>query len=352
MAAFDVEQLLEPISPDSPCGENLEYDADFGEMERAAEPKADQQYGDTVIEGEPPDWKEVRGKALSLLSRTKDLRVAVMLARAAARTDGLPAFCDALAVVRGLIERYWQDVHPQLDPDDDNDPVLRVNCLSALCDSDACLRALHDAPLIALPGLGNLSYRAYLVAAGEAPTHEDEKALEKSAIDGAFLDADTEVIRGRLESLQAGLASAQAAEAALTDAVGVSQAADFSPLTDVLKKMCRILEEQLHRRGDSVEAEEPSGEDQDGEDAPAAVARPAAAAAPAFDQVRSRQDVIRLLDKICEYYQEHEPSSPVPLLLKRAKRVATMTFMDLLRDLAPSGLDEAMALGGDPDQGD
>ena len=37
--------------------------------------------------------------------------------------------------------------------------------------------------------------------------------------------------------------------------------------------------------------------------------------------------MIRLLDKICDYYSEHEPSSPVPVLLNRAKRVAKMSFL-------------------------
>jgi type VI secretion system protein ImpA len=118
--------------------------------------------------------------------------------------------------------------------------------------------------------------------------------------------------------------------------------------------MHRILDEPLQRRGGASEPEEAAAATDEAEFETEAATPAAALAAqpPAFDEVRTREDVIRLLDKICEYYQKHEPSSPVPLLLKRAKRVATMTFMDLLRDLAPSGLDEALALGGDSDEGD
>jgi type VI secretion system protein ImpA len=56
--------------------------------------------------------------------------------------------------------------------------------------------------------------------------------------------------------------------------------------------------------------------------------------------------VIRLIDKICDYYRDNEPSSPVPLLLKRARRVVTMDFLELLRELVPSGLQEAEMIGG------
>ena len=131
MAVLDVEQFLEPISPELPCGDDLEYDQEFGEMERAAQPVAEQQFGETVIEGQEPQWKQVRSKALGLLTRTKDLRVAVLLARAVVRTDGLAGFCEAIAVVRGLVQQYWEHVHPQLDPDDGLDPTIRVNTLKA-----------------------------------------------------------------------------------------------------------------------------------------------------------------------------------------------------------------------------
>ena len=47
---------------------------------------------------------------------------------------------------------------------------------------------------------------------------------------------------------------------------------------------------------------------------------------------------MRALDRICDYYSRNEPSSPVPLLLKRARRLATGSFVDILRDLAPDAL--------------
>ena len=92
MGVLDVDQLLEPVSEESPCGEDLEYDLEFGELERAAQPVADQQIGDTVVEGQEPDWRTVRDLASGLFQRTKDLRVAVLLARAVVHLDGLAGF--------------------------------------------------------------------------------------------------------------------------------------------------------------------------------------------------------------------------------------------------------------------
>ena len=80
------------------------------------------------------------------------------------------------------------------------------------------------------------------------------------------------------------------------------------------------------------------------------MSRPGTAAAqappPATGEINSREDVIRALDKICEYFSRHEPSSPVPLLAKRAKRLVSKSFLEILRDMAPGGIHEAESIRG------
>ena len=56
--------------------------------------------------------------------------------------------------------------------------------------------------------------------------------------------------------------------------------------------------------------------------------------------------VIRTLDKICDYYKRYEPSSPVPFMLKRAKKLVTMDFVELLRDLAPNATEQTDLIFG------
>ncbi len=346
MALFDVAELLEPISPEQPCGEDLEYDLEFAALEQAAQPVAEQQFGETVVEGQEPDWKEVCRKALGLFTRTKDFRVAVLLARGAIRSDGLGGFADVIAVVRGLVERYWQDSHPQLDPDDDNDPTIRVNTLTALCDQDACLQAVQEAPLVASTMLGKFSYRDYLVASGELTPRHDEQAVEMSAIEAAFLDAELDDVQELARLVDRAVEDTEALETRLTEEVGVGNAASFSPLAELLRKTSSVLQQQLQRRGvGGAEDESFEGLDSDS-------AEGATTARVAPDEVRTREDVVRLLDKICEYYLRNEPSSPVPLMLQRAKRVVTMDFMELLRDIAPTGVEEAETVVGAPDEGE
>src|SRR5690606_35291584 len=96
-------------------------------------------------------------QALALHRRTKDLRVACHLARAVIETDGLDGFCACLALVRSYIEDYWDQVHPLLDPEDDNDPTERVNIVASLADKSSTVSQLLRAPMIRSSIMGTFS---------------------------------------------------------------------------------------------------------------------------------------------------------------------------------------------------
>lgn len=344
MSVIDIESRLSEIAADTPCGEDLEYDPQFVEMEKLAQGTPERQYGSTIIPGEPPDWREVSKAALDLLERTRDLRVAVYLTRALLNTDGLPGFADGLALLEGLVERHWDLIYPQLDPDDDNDPTLRINTIVALCDPETTLYDLRGAPLVSSRALGRFSLRDVQIAAGlltPVATDEERAPPNQSMINGAFQDALLEDLQAIAEAATTAFERTERIEALLTDQVGVTQAPDLSALTGVLKEIRQILNEQLQRRGVSVAGESGGVETME----------PGSGGSGATQQmvvgeIASREDVIRTLDKICEYYSRYEPSSPVPFMLKRAKKMVRMDFMEILRDLAPGGTDQADLIFG------
>src|SRR5688500_13476434 len=107
MAFVSVGELLAPISVEDASGRNLEYDAEFAALDRAAQGKPEQMMGAAVVPAEEPDWKVVAKAAQALFARTKDLRVSVHLAKALLRTGGIEGFSEALAVLRGLVDGYW-----------------------------------------------------------------------------------------------------------------------------------------------------------------------------------------------------------------------------------------------------
>jgi type VI secretion system protein ImpA len=75
-----------------------------------------------------------------------------------------------------------------------------------------------------------------------------------------------------------------------------------------------------------------------------------AAAGPVSGAVNDRNDVVRMIDRICEYYTVNEPSSPVPLLLRRAQRLVAKSFYEILEDIAPDSMAQAKVISGKSDK--
>jgi type VI secretion system protein ImpA len=341
MAILDVETLLAPISEQEPCGPNLEYDDVFTSFEQAARGKAEQQYGDTIIPAEEPDWREVRRLGRDLVTRTKDLRIGCMLARGLLETDGFSGFAEALALVRGYLERYWTAMHPRLDPEDDNDPTLRVNTISSLTDQATTIRTLRMRPMVSARAIGQFSLRDMAVATGEIPASPGEEPPKQSTIEAAFLECDLDQLKSETAAVRECLACAESIEAVVTDQVGAANAVSMEGLRTTLQEMLVVMDEYVSRR-------EPVSEDATGGQGgtPGVATDGAPSAGRLSGEVRSRQDVLTALDRICQYYERNEPSSPVPLLLKRAKRLASKNFLEIVRDLTPDAVSQIEALGG------
>lgn len=348
MAFLDVAALLAPLSDDQPCGEDLEYDAGFGEMERAAAGRPEQQMGDSVVPAEEPDWRGVARMGKELFGRSRDLRVAVRLTQAGTRTAGIDGLRDGLALVQGLIELMWDHVHPQLDPDDGNDPTIRVNTLLGLVAPNESLRAIREMTLVTEKMLGPVRYIDVL---GEAPTpaagEDGPRGLDSAQIDAIFDNCDAAEFEAALEAITSAVEAAQGIDAALAAKVGSHQAPDLSALAKLLQEIAAALNERWQRRGG---APADVGAVAGGE-AGAPAGGGAAAPAPPPGTIASRNDAMVAIDKICDYFRKNEPSSPVPVILTRAKRLITKDFMSILQDIAPDGVDQFQILrGGDAEE--
>jgi type VI secretion system protein ImpA len=283
----------------------------------------------------------VQSQAVTLLSRTKDLRVAIHLVRALLHREGFPGFRDGLAMVRGMLERYWPSVHPQLDPDDHNDPTVRINALAVLSDP-AVIAALRSAPILQSRSFGKVSLRDIAVSTGELQPLPGAAKLEPAAIEAAFQDAPLASLQAMAEVLAAALEHLQAIETVFANATGAS-GPDVSGVVRIVRQAQQALGPRLERRR-ADEGPAPSG---DG----AIRANGVAVASAASGEIRSREDVVHALDKICSYYERHEPSSPLPLLLQRCKRLATMSFIEVVREMVPGGLAQLEVIAGKLDEG-
>jgi len=339
---IDVSALLMPLSSEDPSGPNLEYDKAYLELERLARFKPEQQIGKTIVPAEEPDWRAVEKAAVELFSSTKDLRIANHLAKALLNTGGLPGFAQGLAVLRGLVEAFWPSVHPQLDPDDDNDPTTRVNILAELCDATTYLNWLRGTPIATAKGLGSVCFRDLQFSSGELPTPPDVKPVSAATIEAIFAGMDLSALESYATAARESRGDVAAIDSLVTDYVGIGHAQGLSKVRTLLDQMSKVLEKHLAIRTAAVGAATLDGAQKDD------VRGGGVANSPQrlCGEILSRDDVTNALNKILDYYSRFEPSSPVPLLLKRTKRLVSMSFLDIVRDLAPDGVQQVELIQG------
>jgi type VI secretion system protein ImpA len=346
---IDVARFLQPTSADPPCGQNLEYDPAFGALERSAEGKPEQVEGNRVIsKAEDPAWRDVLEQASALLQRTRDLRVAVHLAHSAMNIEGLPDLAAGLRLIAELQKTYWNEVHPRLD-EDGADPTLRLNSLSDLeslpppgtRQRPTLLRSLERVVLVRSKQAGNYSLRDLKLAKGELTSSATDKdkvpaAPQLALIEAAFQDCDLKELEQNASAAAECVRWIADLRNYLREKVGAERAPEFAQLKKELDAIGRVFAEQLARRGVGQAPPQAS------EGGPGAEN----ASQVSSSEIRSRDDAVRVLDKVSDYFQKYEPSSPVPLLLQRAKRLVAKDFMEILRDLTPAGVAQAEAIGG------
>jgi type VI secretion system protein ImpA len=345
---IEAEELLKPISDESPCGEDLSYDAGFQELESLARGKEETQFS----AAEPPDWKALRSRCLELFARSKDLRVTMTLTIASLELDGLPGFRESLSLLKGLIERYWPAVYPQLDPADDNDPLQRMNIVASMAmpvgtygDSFRILERLRRIPLCDSVQLGRYGMADILRAETGAPSPGDKPEVKMAQIESAFRDSNQEKLGEIFQILSDCLTLVQGIDESITLTVGAKQAPDLTPLSSELSAM-------RSRVGPFIKAGAVSATGGN-VGSTAAVSEAGARSALSLEgEIQSREDVLSLLKKICQFYERFEPSSPVPLMLKRAARLAEMDFMQIMQDLSPDAISQIRIISGEKEEGE
>jgi type VI secretion system protein ImpA len=324
--ASDLAALLEPVEASDEVGPDLDGTLEMSAFEAAvSEPDGPSIAG--VEAGDERDWRAIDREAQKLLARSKDVRLAVVLARARLHKGGLGELSEALCFVAALSERFWSAIHPQLE--EDGDTTARINALQALV-SPPLLAQLRSTRIASIPGLGVLTVKE--AVADNLP----------SRVQAIFKALAEDGLRERLEQVSAARGALTALSELVRENSGIP--ARFTSLTaprgekpGILDALERALSEALGRVA-KQEAVEPVVE--------AAQTQAVGAEHVASGTVNSRDDVLKTLERVCDYYTRVEPSSPVPLLLRRAQRLVTMDFLDLMRDLAREGLPEVAKLAG------
>jgi len=357
LSPSELELLQSPVEGPLPCGEDLEYDPDFMALQQAATGKREQQFGSTIIPAEPPDWARVERIATQLCKRTLDVRVLVPLTLAWTESRGLPGYVDGLRVVDGILQRYWDDVHPRVVDGDFEDPLPRMNALAALAEAEGLGRSVRDARLLEDAG-ASMSLRQVEAVLDSSKADQIDYPGGIGRLREAARRAQ-EKAAPPVVALRAALALLQRIRETSERALGQSWAPDFSRLERSLRTVVQLLPEQAQL--DPAEGIRPEGDAHaEGAAQPIASNVQATAAGAANGsaglrtagikefEISSRDDVQVLLEKACQYMERTEPSHPAPMLIRRAQRLLDLNFFQIIEELVPEGLQKIESLAGRP----
>lgn len=353
MSVIDIERAIAPIAGDDPCGPHLTDEIPVVMLLERAKGTPEAVMGDSIRPAEEPSWSDIRSESMDLLGQTKDLWVAMLLVVAGLRLGGLPGLQQGLGCVHALLDQYWDGLHPR--PDEDGDPYERLSALSALGvpagtqgDDWKLVEKIRRAPLTDSRQIGRFSIRDITVANGEISPREGEQAPTPDLIAAAFEDTDIEFLSELHAASTKSIKLLEGIQGILDTHIGVGYSPDFGPVRDALRAVNATLAQHLERRG-YVTQDDPDAESEGDAGAPTNEGAPVAAAP---GEIRTSQDVTRALDRVIEYYVQNEPSSPVPLLLRRAQRLVSRSFLDIIRDMSPEGLDQIRMISGDREEED
>jgi type VI secretion system protein ImpA len=335
---IDVEKLLEPLAGDSPVGPNVRFLAGDTTLDEIEEARREM---DPVLDpdgrGKEADWRKARRLAeRALAEHTKDLQVVSYLTEALARLEGFGSVADGLRLTRGLLERYWDRIHPGVEDGELITP-LRARWISWMGSSREFLAAVKSIPITSGPGVDSRGWLDYEDSqrVDDAAMSGDPAVVKEMKRTGRISGTEWQSLMGatpteRLAELHAQVSACEK-EARALDAFCSEKFPEDAPslveLAGFLYDCRTYLEERVQG---------PGGDEDYGDSDFAEGGVPGAAAtahAGSGGPISSRDDAYRRLREAAEYLRRTEPHSPVPYLVERAINWGQMPFQEMLRDV-------------------
>jgi type VI secretion system protein ImpA len=345
---FDLEALLAPIPGDAPQGSDLREDysaqspyfrlrdarAEAREAERRSE-----SLGDEADSATPQQWRTVVSLATTALTeRSKDLEVAAWMTEALVRLHGLSGLTAGALLLQGLGERFWDDVFPLPDEDGIVTRVAPVTGLSGAESDGTLLAPLRRLPLYPRPDGSPFALWQY-ERSQELASIVDEARRQQRIDAGTMLLDDVEK-----EARAAGAAHFVRLRGTLDETIAVWSAMGETfdrlagadgPSTGRVLALLRSMAEVVARFAPAEEGASTDDAATLAVVAPGAQPGPVRAAGGDGQPARSREDYLRQLGEIAEYFRKTEPNSPLAYTLADAVRRARMTWPELIAELVP-----------------
>jgi type VI secretion system protein ImpA len=339
---FDLVALLAPIPGDAPAGMDLRSDASPQSLYyRLRDARAEARAAERAMESEdtpsapPAQWRTIRDLGMEAIAgRSKDLEIAAWLTEAMLRVDGLAGFIAGARLMNGLVEGFWDDLFPLPDEDGIATRVGPVAGLNGLSGEGTLSQPLRRLPLFERPDGAPMQFWQFEQSSDLAAIVDPERRQQR--IDAGVVPFDTVENEAQaagvahFTALHEQAAAAAAAWRALGEALDSRAGADAPPTSRVSEILDRIV--TVAARFTSPEGAAPAEAEAGSAAGASAAPLPNASGAGAL---ASREEALRNLAAIADFFRRTEPMSPLSYTLQEAVRRARMSWPDLLAEIVP-----------------
>ena len=326
------DDLLNPIPGENPSGTSLRYDPLYDKIKEARREDDDAPQGEWTHERKAADWKQViklAGEALA--SKSKDMQLAAWLTEAMLRTEGFAGLLAGLTFCQGLIENFWDTLHPELE---DGDAEFRAAPLD-------WIGSRFDQPVRMVPmtrkGYDWFQYKQSRVVGYEADTagNESKQEARTQAIadgkvtaedfDGAFAATPKAFYAEAKQNLDDCLAAIESLSGACESRFG-DAAPGFGTLRTALEEVRSAVNGLLQKKRELEPDEEPeagaegAGVESGEAETTDAAAVPGRARKTVSAEPADRDDAFSRVAVVAKYLRREDPYSPAPYLMLRGLR--------------------------------
>ena len=337
MDVIDLAVLLAPIEGEHPAGPDPREDFSpnslyFRLRDARSEARAAERQLDTADAGErpaPPQWGPVSRLAITLLqTQAKDLEAASWLTEALLRTDGLAGMAAGFQLMAGLVETYWDDVHPLPDDEGTARRLATVAGLNGEGAEGTLIQPLRKIPLFALASGEMLAFWQYQQSAEVATIADDTRREQRLSAGVTPFDTVEDAARASIPVLSRVRQSARACLAAWQT---LEKALDRYAEAPPMGRVRDLLEEVVSVAGRYTGSEITETEIESVETT--ATERPPVIAG--VGRITTREEALRVLDEAADFFRRTEPHSPLAYTLREAVRRGRLTWPELLEEIVP-----------------
>lgn len=344
---IEIQSLLAPIEGEQPYGRDTRQEFDtaspYQRMRAARQDARDAerraQTAESGDQGPPANWGAVIEAAVDLIANhSKDIEAAAWMMEALIRVFGLRGLGAGASLIAGLATTYGENLYPSADEDEpDEDPAeLRMRPIAGLASGARAtlLAPIRLLPLFTRPDGSQVTLADYDAAAALERLDPDAKAkrLSEGAIDLSILDDNARADSYGMTALVVDARDTLAAWDAMDRALA-AMAGNAKPSLNEVRGLLERIDGFARRLAPEGAGSEPVAATPEMDGAPARGAPAAQAASGPGGPIATREDALKRLDELAEWFRRHEPQSPLSYTLAEAVRRGRMPLPQLLAEL-------------------